>query len=211
VFCRDRASWRTQLRNTATRPTNTVSEGPSAASDVRKQPPSTDLPAVRDEEAVGSNPATPTVIKIFAAIRPATSMLEISNLIDAALLVEIEADAIVRGRTPDGTRSRKKFPGDRSELGRVHNAARTPRRTGQVHNRVQYLCASRHPVMSMSEFENSCLENAGLSCFPSHDGWPMTAKSLYDRLGSIFLIAEAFSAILNCSWMLSSSMRRWSR
>jgi enamine deaminase RidA (YjgF/YER057c/UK114 family) len=32
---------------------------------------------------------------VFAAIRPATSMLEISSLIDPALLVEIEADAIV--------------------------------------------------------------------------------------------------------------------
>ena len=33
--------------------------------------------------------------EVFAAIRPATSMLEISSLIDPALLVEIEADAIV--------------------------------------------------------------------------------------------------------------------
>jgi enamine deaminase RidA (YjgF/YER057c/UK114 family) len=33
--------------------------------------------------------------EIFAAVRPATSMLEISSLIDPALLVEIEADAIV--------------------------------------------------------------------------------------------------------------------
>lgn len=33
--------------------------------------------------------------EVFGAIRPATSMVEVSRLIDAALLVEIEADAIV--------------------------------------------------------------------------------------------------------------------
>lgn len=33
--------------------------------------------------------------KVFGAIRPATSLLEVSALIDPALLVEIEADAIV--------------------------------------------------------------------------------------------------------------------
>ncbi len=33
--------------------------------------------------------------EFFAAIRPATSMLEVSRLIDPAMLVEIEADAIV--------------------------------------------------------------------------------------------------------------------
>ena len=32
---------------------------------------------------------------VFGAIRPATSMLEVSALIDPALLVEIEADAVV--------------------------------------------------------------------------------------------------------------------
>jgi enamine deaminase RidA (YjgF/YER057c/UK114 family) len=32
---------------------------------------------------------------VFGAIRPATSMVEVSNLIDPALLVEIEADAVV--------------------------------------------------------------------------------------------------------------------
>ncbi len=32
---------------------------------------------------------------VFAAIRPATSMVEVSRLIDPALLVEIEADAYV--------------------------------------------------------------------------------------------------------------------
>jgi len=31
--------------------------------------------------------------EVFAAIRPATSMVEVSKLIDPALLVEIEADA----------------------------------------------------------------------------------------------------------------------
>ncbi len=31
----------------------------------------------------------------FAAIRPATSMVEVSKLIDPALLVEIEADAVI--------------------------------------------------------------------------------------------------------------------
>jgi enamine deaminase RidA (YjgF/YER057c/UK114 family) len=35
--------------------------------------------------------------EFFAAIRPATSMVEISKLISAEMLVEIEADAIVEG------------------------------------------------------------------------------------------------------------------
>lgn len=33
--------------------------------------------------------------EVFSTIRPATSMVEVSNLIDDAMLVEIEADAIV--------------------------------------------------------------------------------------------------------------------
>ena len=33
--------------------------------------------------------------QVFGTIRPATSMLEVSALIDPALLVEIEADAVV--------------------------------------------------------------------------------------------------------------------
>ena len=33
--------------------------------------------------------------EVFSAIRPASSMVEVSSLIDPALLVEIEADAIV--------------------------------------------------------------------------------------------------------------------
>ncbi len=33
--------------------------------------------------------------EVFAEIRPATSMVEVSKLIDPALLVEIEADAVV--------------------------------------------------------------------------------------------------------------------
>ena len=33
--------------------------------------------------------------EVFGTIRPATSMVEVSKLIDSALLVEIEADAIV--------------------------------------------------------------------------------------------------------------------
>jgi len=32
----------------------------------------------------------------FATIRPATSMVEVSKLIDPALLVEIEADAVIQ-------------------------------------------------------------------------------------------------------------------
>jgi len=34
--------------------------------------------------------------EVFGDIRPATSMVEVSRLIDAALLIEIEADAVVR-------------------------------------------------------------------------------------------------------------------
>ena len=33
--------------------------------------------------------------EIFSSVRPATSMLEVSALIDPALLVEIEADAVI--------------------------------------------------------------------------------------------------------------------
>jgi enamine deaminase RidA (YjgF/YER057c/UK114 family) len=33
--------------------------------------------------------------EVFAAIRPATTMVEVTRLIDEAALVEIEADAIV--------------------------------------------------------------------------------------------------------------------
>jgi enamine deaminase RidA (YjgF/YER057c/UK114 family) len=33
--------------------------------------------------------------EVFGAIRPATTMVEVSRLIDAAMLVEIEADAVV--------------------------------------------------------------------------------------------------------------------
>lgn len=34
--------------------------------------------------------------EVFGSIRPATSMVEVSNLLDPALLVEIEADAVVQ-------------------------------------------------------------------------------------------------------------------
>jgi len=36
--------------------------------------------------------------EVFGAIRPATSMVEVSRLIDKEMLVEIEADAIVAGQ-----------------------------------------------------------------------------------------------------------------
>jgi len=36
-----------------------------------------------------------TAATVFGDIRPATSMVEVSRLIDDALLVEVEADAIV--------------------------------------------------------------------------------------------------------------------
>ena len=35
--------------------------------------------------------------EFFAAVRPATSMVEVSRLIDPAMLVEIEADAVIGG------------------------------------------------------------------------------------------------------------------
>jgi len=39
--------------------------------------------------------------EVFGAIRPATSMVEVSSLIDARMLVEIEAEAIVQEREPE--------------------------------------------------------------------------------------------------------------
>ena len=35
--------------------------------------------------------------EVFGEIRPATTMVEVSRLIDAAMLIEIEADAVVEG------------------------------------------------------------------------------------------------------------------
>lgn len=41
--------------------------------------------------------------EVFGSIRPATSMVEVSRLIAGEMLVEIEAEAIVRGDRAEGT------------------------------------------------------------------------------------------------------------
>jgi enamine deaminase RidA (YjgF/YER057c/UK114 family) len=41
--------------------------------------------------------------EIFGEIRPATAMVEVRRLIDPAMLVEIEADAVVTDRAPQGS------------------------------------------------------------------------------------------------------------
>ena len=38
--------------------------------------------------------------EVFGAIRPATAMVEVARLIDPAMLVEIEADAVIAGERP---------------------------------------------------------------------------------------------------------------
>jgi enamine deaminase RidA (YjgF/YER057c/UK114 family) len=45
--------------------------------------------------------------EIFRDIRPVTSMIEVSRLIDPDMLVEIEADAIVRTSAPRGAKKAK--------------------------------------------------------------------------------------------------------
>lgn len=40
--------------------------------------------------------------EVFGAVRPATTMVEVSRLIDPLMLVEIEADAVALEREPDG-------------------------------------------------------------------------------------------------------------
>lgn len=44
--------------------------------------------------------------EFFRDIRPATSMVEVRRLIDPAMLVEIEADAIIAEPRPDGSTTR---------------------------------------------------------------------------------------------------------
>jgi enamine deaminase RidA (YjgF/YER057c/UK114 family) len=41
--------------------------------------------------------------EVFGEIRPATAMIEVRRLIDPAMLVEIEADAVITDRAPQGS------------------------------------------------------------------------------------------------------------
>jgi enamine deaminase RidA (YjgF/YER057c/UK114 family) len=42
--------------------------------------------------------------EFFGSIRPAATMVQVSQLIDPALLVEIEAEAVISGSAPESDR-----------------------------------------------------------------------------------------------------------
>ena len=80
---------------------------------------------VRDWEAIGRAHG-----EVFGAILPATSMVEVSRLIDPDMLVEIEAEAIVEsddGRGPEA-RARSRDGTERARSPSKMNGRRIARR-----------------------------------------------------------------------------------
>ncbi|HNT39976.1 MAG TPA: RidA family protein [Rubrivivax sp.] len=78
--------------------------------------------------------------EFFAAVRPAATLVEVSRLVDPALLVEIEADAIV----PDPPAAPDPDPGDGHDPARAQRARSSPH--GRTGARPRRRCGILHRV-----------------------------------------------------------------